>query len=146
MKLARLFVLLMVLLAGCRQTSPSRTSTPCTGKQELVYLYVDNSSATDSLAPVSLRIDDSLYVEGKVPLNRSSQEQLYKIVMLCRGPHHIAVAFGRYQRDTVLSIEDTVSLGVAMQYNPRLPAEYNGAIIWLHNRDGGRSRKRSSSR
>lgn len=145
MKPALLFLLLEALLAGCSQTDTLRTSTPCAGKPELVYLYVDNNSMTDTLAPVSFRIDDSIYVEGNVSLNRSSEEQLYKTIILCRGPHHIAVAFGRYQRDTTLRIEDTVSLGVAMDYNPHWPAEFNGTVIWLLNRDGGRSRKRSSS-
>jgi len=132
-------ILLIVLgtISGC--SNDKKTTNICKAKRHEVYLYVNNLSFKDTLARAKLRIDDSIYLDKLMPRSRN-ESTLYKMVLLCEGPHRLNVKFGRFNRDTTLNIADKTSLFIDMNYlelKEPLVLSPNGVRIATLIRDGG---------
>jgi hypothetical protein len=132
------------LIALCTISSCSnnkKIANVCNSKKHGVYLYINNLSFKDTLARARLTIDDSIYLDKLMPRS-TNQSALYKMVPLCQGPHRLNVRFGRFDKDTILTISAKTSLFIDMNYlelKEPLVLSPNGVRIVTLIRDGGRA-------
>jgi hypothetical protein len=107
------YAFLLGILSGCSPEQPAQhaESPP---KQE-VYLYVNNLSFQDTLAPVRVVIDDSLYMQQVLP-RAMTESTFYKMIHLGRGAHQFSIHFGPFQQDTALTIEANSSVFIDLHH------------------------------
>ena len=96
---------------------------------------VTNHSFIDTLAFATVAIDDSVVFARSLRLRRLSSTHFQRILRLCDGPHHVYAHFGRYAKDTVLSIHGPTSLLIGMDHETAYP-DNNGVNIVTLIRDG----------
>lgn len=119
------------LLGRCQSPTSSRASTP----HHEVHLGVTNHSFIDTLALATVAIDDSVVFARSLRLRRSSSTHFQRILRLRDGPHRVYAHFGRYAKDTVLSIHGPTSLLVVMDHKTAYP-DHNGVVIVTLIRNG----------
>lgn len=119
------------LLARCKSPTSSRACPP----RHEVHLGVTNHSFIDTLAFATVAIDDSVVFARSLRLRRLSSTHFQRILRLCDGPHHVYAHFGRYAKDTVLSIHGPTSLLIGMDHETAYP-DNNGVNIVTLIRDG----------
>jgi hypothetical protein len=111
---------------------------PC--KKQEVYLYINNQSWVDTLATVSLAIDDTVLIRQTVPHRQVSSSRFFKLIHLCPGVHRAQVHFGRYAQDTTFVVNQSISLITSMNYDTIYDASasklYNGLVVATLSRDG----------
>jgi hypothetical protein len=107
------YALLLGILGGCSPKQPvQRAAAP---PKQQVYLYVNNLSFQDTLAPVRLVIDDSLYMQQVLP-RAATGSTFYKMIRLGRGAHQFGIHFGPFQQDTTLTIGADISLFIDLHH------------------------------
>ena len=120
------------LLGEC--STPNNNGDSCRTKHD-VYLGVTNSSFIDTLAFAKVYIDDSLTFSKQLRLRRLTTTDFQKILHLCEGPHRVKAHFGRYSKDTTITINSKTSLIIDMDYETAYPGN-NGLVIVKLERDG----------
>jgi hypothetical protein len=107
------YALLLAILGRCSPKQPvQRAAAP---PQQEVYLYVNNLSFQDTLAPVRVVIDDSLYMQQALP-HAATGSTFYKMIRLGRGTHQFGIHFGPFQHDTTLTIGANISLFIDLHH------------------------------
>jgi hypothetical protein len=117
-------------------------SAPC--QRRAIPLYVMNDSVIDTLAQAHIKLNDSLLVHQRFATHLSSSDKLFNIFKVCPDKQKIQVKFGRYERDTLLTITGNQSLLVSMNYDSIRGLEVNNGITivlvdhdaeWRNRRD-----------
>lgn len=124
----------IVMIVGCKKHVKSSAQV-CLAPKHEVYLYATNWSRVDSLAKVIVSIDDSTIINKIAPRNHVSSEKFEKMLRLCEGPHKVHVQFGRYSKDTVITVNNKISLLSSMVYEKNY-VDDNGLAIVTLIRDG----------
>jgi hypothetical protein len=131
-----LLAALLCGLAACSSKSNRPNAVAACPRQE-VYLYADNYSYLDTLANLTLTVDDSLLLAQPIPRNRLSSNHFVKMVRLCQGTHQVRVHFGRYAQDATFTITQESSLLTGMRYGTIRGLESeNGVEAIILVRDG----------
>lgn len=134
MKRYPLYLLGIVFLSSTCSSPNNTDEEVCRTKYE-VHLGVTNSSFIDTLAFAKVYIDDSLTFSKQLKMRRLTTANFQKILHLCEGHHRIKAHFGRYYKDTTITINSKTSLIVDMDYETAYP-DNNGVMIVKLERDG----------
>jgi hypothetical protein len=118
------------LVGGC--ASPAARNG-CLLQHE-VYLGLTNRSMVDTLAYVTVAVDDSVVFAQPLRVNQSSGTTFQRVLRVCDGPHRVYVHMGRYAKDTVLVVQHPTSLLVLMDYETAY-VHHNSIRIATLNRD-----------
>lgn len=120
----------LFMTTSCMEDSKSKKNY-CSNTKHNVFIYATNWSRVDTLTRVLIIIDDSTIINKLTPRNQTSSEKFEKEMRLCDGPHRIHVEFGRYSKDTILTIKNNISILSSMVYEEKYKADNGLGIVTL---------------
>lgn len=127
------YLSLPLLFLSCTQSV--KHGPVCTQRQSM-ELYINNDSWVDTLAAVYIALNDSLLVKDTIAQRKTGSENIYKNFSICPGQHHLQVRFGRFQRDTLITLRGDQSLFVSMSYSAKKELEmFDGLAIAILEHD-----------